>query len=73
MVVVCGRILAQFSVVCLCDAGKIMGKGAKYKKSLPEREVIARPLGLHCNHFVSPSVRGQLVKMLKTLEPHGIF
>ena len=24
-------------------------------------------------HYVSPSVRGQLVKMIKTLEPHGIF
>ena len=37
MVVVCGRILAQFLVVCLCNAGKIMRKGVKYKKSLPEK------------------------------------
>ena len=25
---------------------------------------IARPLGLHYNHYASPSVRGQLVKIL---------
>ena len=29
--------------------------------------------GVHYNHCVSPSVCGQLVKMLITLEPHGIF
>ena len=33
---------------------------------------IARPLGLHYNHYVSPSVRFQLVKMFITLEPHGL-
>ena len=35
--------------------------------------VIARPLGLRYKQYVSPSVRKQLVKMLKTLEPHGIL
>ena len=34
---------------------------------------IARPAGVHCNHYVSLSVGGQLVKMLITIEPHGIF
>ena len=36
---------------------------------------IARPTDVHVhyNHGVSPSVRVQLVKMLITLEPHGIF
>ena len=34
---------------------------------------ITRPLGLRYNHQMSPSIRGQLVKMLITLEPHGIF
>ena len=39
--------------------------------------LITRPLGLHYNHDVSPSVhpsaRGQLLKMLITLEHKGIF
>ena len=34
---------------------------------------IARSLGLHHNHYVSPPVRGQLVKKLITLDPQGIF
>ena len=42
---------------------------------------IARPLCLHYNHYVShsvhpsisPSVRGRLVKILITLEPHVMF
>ena len=34
--------------------------------------IVARPLGLHYDHNESPSVR-QIVKMLITLEPHGIF
>ena len=37
---------------------------------------IARPLGLHYNHYsksVNESVRGQEVKMLIALEPHCIF
>ena len=38
---------------------------------------IARPTGVHYNHCVSPSVcpsvRGQLVKMLITLESDDIF
>ena len=38
-----------------------------------ESETIARPLGLHYYHYVSPSVRYQLVKIFVTLEPHGIY
>ena len=38
------------------------------------RKYIARPAGVHYNHcvshFVCPSLRGQLVKILITLEPH---
>ena len=34
---------------------------------------IARPLGLHYNHYVSSSVHYQLVTMLIIYEPHGIF
>ena len=34
---------------------------------------IARPLNLHYNHYVSPSVRYELVKMLISIEPHGLF
>ena len=30
-------------------------------------------LGLHYNHYVSPSVRGHLVKMLMTLDPHMVY
>ena len=37
------------------------------------RTCIARPVGLHYNHYESPSVRYQLVKMFITLEPNGIF
>ena len=33
---------------------------------------IARPFGAHYNHYASPFVRGQLAKILITLEPHGI-
>ena len=35
--------------------------------------IIARPLGVHYNHNVSPSVRYQLVKTLIIREQHGIF
>ena len=34
---------------------------------------IAQPLGLQYNHYVSMSVRGQLVKNLIALEPHDIY
>ena len=35
---------------------------------------ISRLANVHFNHYPShPSVRGQLVKMLISLEPHGIF
>ena len=34
---------------------------------------IARTSGLHYNHYVSPSVGGQLVKILITLEIRGLF
>ena len=30
-------------------------------------------LGLHYNHYVSPSVRGHLAKMLMTLDPHVVY
>ena len=33
----------------------------------------ARPLGLHYNHYVSPSVRHQLENMLIIFKPQGIF
>ena len=39
--------------------------------------MITLPFGMHYNYFASPSIRlsvlGQLVKMLITLEQHGIF
>ena len=34
---------------------------------------IARPLGMHYNHYVSPFVRYQSEKILITLETYGIF
>ena len=34
---------------------------------------IARPLGMYYNHYVSPSIRYQLVKVIITLDAYGLF
>ena len=46
-------------------------RGLPWINIAPDSDVIARPLGLHYNHYVSLSVRYQLVKMFITLEPNS--
>ena len=47
--------------ICICFEGHLRNICVK----------IPRPLGLHYNHYVSLSVRYQVLKMFITLEPHG--
>ena len=53
---------------------KVSGRNIelKVKFTCEQKVIIARSLGLHYNQYARPSVRGQLVKMLITLERHGI-